>query len=182
MTPGSLLLGNEGACFECGHQHSRGDRCLAFHFSPEVFESDRFRRAGSQAPGAGGTAAAARSVRACGRLRLRKHCEKRGSSADEFRELALRLAGAVCAALNDEPLGSPDARRRRGTSAESLSASAPHRGATGSAALARYAGGRGGGQPVPFSSHLRAGRRRHAGTVHVEYALASRGGEAAPLQ
>ena len=28
MTPGSLLLGNEGACFECGHQHARGDRCL----------------------------------------------------------------------------------------------------------------------------------------------------------
>ncbi|MGH8303236.1 MAG: helix-turn-helix transcriptional regulator, partial [Steroidobacteraceae bacterium] len=39
MTPGSLLLGNEGACFECGHQHARGDRCLAFHFSPQVFES-----------------------------------------------------------------------------------------------------------------------------------------------
>src|SRR5579863_3482727 len=39
MTPGSLLLGNEGACYECGHQHTRGDRCLAFHFSPELFES-----------------------------------------------------------------------------------------------------------------------------------------------
>jgi hypothetical protein len=39
MTPGSLLPGNDGACFECGHPHSRGDRCLACHFSPEVFES-----------------------------------------------------------------------------------------------------------------------------------------------
>src|SRR5689334_353398 len=35
MTPGSLLLGNAGACFECGHPHSRGDRCVAFHLSPD---------------------------------------------------------------------------------------------------------------------------------------------------
>jgi AraC family transcriptional regulator len=26
MTPGSLLLGNAGHCFECGHEHGRGDR------------------------------------------------------------------------------------------------------------------------------------------------------------
>jgi AraC family transcriptional regulator len=38
MTPGSLLLGNAGECFECGHQHATGDRCLAFHFHPEYFE------------------------------------------------------------------------------------------------------------------------------------------------
>src|SRR4029450_8887895 len=28
MYPGSLLLGNAGACFECGHEHGTGDRCL----------------------------------------------------------------------------------------------------------------------------------------------------------
>jgi len=33
MTPGALLLGNRGACFECGHEHGRGDRCISFHFS-----------------------------------------------------------------------------------------------------------------------------------------------------
>ena len=37
MTPGSLLLGNAGQCFECGHEHARGDRCLAFRFSPQYF-------------------------------------------------------------------------------------------------------------------------------------------------
>ena len=37
MTPGSLLLGNAGDCFECGHQHATGDRCLAFHFGPDFF-------------------------------------------------------------------------------------------------------------------------------------------------
>jgi AraC family transcriptional regulator len=34
LVPGALLLGNAGACFECGHEHAQGDRCLAFHFTP----------------------------------------------------------------------------------------------------------------------------------------------------
>ncbi len=37
MTPGSLLLGNAGHCFECGHEHAAGDRCIAFRFAPEYF-------------------------------------------------------------------------------------------------------------------------------------------------
>ena len=36
LTPGSLLLGNDGACFECGHEHSIGDRCIAFHFDADT--------------------------------------------------------------------------------------------------------------------------------------------------
>jgi AraC-like DNA-binding protein len=38
MTPGSILLGNAGQYFECGHEHNAGDRCIAFRFSPEYFE------------------------------------------------------------------------------------------------------------------------------------------------
>ncbi|MGH7720225.1 MAG: helix-turn-helix transcriptional regulator, partial [Gemmatimonadaceae bacterium] len=38
MTPGSLLLGNAGQCFECGHEHGTGDRCIAFHYAPDYFE------------------------------------------------------------------------------------------------------------------------------------------------
>src|SRR5580693_3030565 len=38
LTPGSLLLGDAGGCFTCGHQHGEGDRCLAFHFEPAFFE------------------------------------------------------------------------------------------------------------------------------------------------
>lgn len=38
MTPGSLLLGNTGDCFTCGHEHSTGDRCLAFSYAPGFFE------------------------------------------------------------------------------------------------------------------------------------------------
>jgi AraC family transcriptional regulator len=38
MSVGSVLLGNAGKCFECGHEHSRGDHCLAFHFEPTTLE------------------------------------------------------------------------------------------------------------------------------------------------
>lgn len=49
MTPGAVLLGSPGQCFECGHEHAFGDRCLSFHFTPEYFESIA---AGSGARGA----------------------------------------------------------------------------------------------------------------------------------
>ena len=38
LVPGALMLGNPGACFECGHEHGFGDRCLSSHFDPEFFE------------------------------------------------------------------------------------------------------------------------------------------------
>jgi AraC family transcriptional regulator len=37
MTPGSLLLGNDGQCFHCSHEHAAGDRCVSFHFAPDSF-------------------------------------------------------------------------------------------------------------------------------------------------
>jgi AraC family transcriptional regulator len=38
LTPGSLLLGNAGQSFECGHEHSTGDRCVSFSYTREFFE------------------------------------------------------------------------------------------------------------------------------------------------
>src|SRR5260370_8868358 len=38
MTPGSLLLGNAGQCFEGSHEHGAGDRCLSFSYTPDYFE------------------------------------------------------------------------------------------------------------------------------------------------
>src|SRR5579859_1975829 len=38
MTPGSLLLGNSGQYFECGHEHGAGDRCISFQYAPDYFE------------------------------------------------------------------------------------------------------------------------------------------------
>lgn len=39
MTPGSLLLGNAGQLFECGHDHALGDRCIAFTYQRRYFNS-----------------------------------------------------------------------------------------------------------------------------------------------
>jgi AraC family transcriptional regulator len=107
MTPGSLMLGNEGACFECGHQHSQGDRCLAFHFSPEVMESvvaavPGIRRLALTAPRLPPVPSLIALLATAQALR------DEGGSPEEFRELALRLAGAVCAALSRD--GSPSPR------------------------------------------------------------------------
>jgi len=38
MVPGALLLGNAGDHFLCRHDHGRGDRCVAFSYSPEFID------------------------------------------------------------------------------------------------------------------------------------------------
>jgi AraC family transcriptional regulator len=38
MTPGSLLLGNPRQCYECGHEHGAGDRCISFWYRADFFE------------------------------------------------------------------------------------------------------------------------------------------------
>lgn len=58
MTPGSLLLGNAGQSFECGHEHGLGDRCLSFRYSRDYFER------------VAADAGISRSQRKFGRLRL----------------------------------------------------------------------------------------------------------------
>jgi AraC-like DNA-binding protein len=39
FAPGSILLGNGGTCFTCGHEHGTGDRSLAFHYAPARLEA-----------------------------------------------------------------------------------------------------------------------------------------------
>jgi len=107
MAPGSLLLGNEGACFECRHQHTRGDRCLAFHFCAELFES-----VVAAVPGARHLRLSAARMpplsSAMAILATAQALRDRGGDTGEFGEVALRLAGAVHAAQSD-----PTARTRR---------------------------------------------------------------------
>jgi len=38
MTPGSLMLGNSGQFYECGHEHGTADRCISFSYDPKYFE------------------------------------------------------------------------------------------------------------------------------------------------
>jgi len=47
LYPGSFLLGNAGTCFECGHDHGTGDRCIGFQFAPDYFEEIAASAAGS---------------------------------------------------------------------------------------------------------------------------------------
>jgi AraC-like DNA-binding protein len=94
MSPGSLLLGNPGTCFECGHEHATGDRCLAFHYAPDYFET-----IAADIPGARASfdrpqlppLAALTPLFAAAEL-ARQH-----GDGEEFEELALRLAGAAIA-------------------------------------------------------------------------------------
>lgn len=44
---GALLLGNHGSCYACGHEHSRGDRCIALHIAPDLFSEIAATAAGS---------------------------------------------------------------------------------------------------------------------------------------
>jgi AraC family transcriptional regulator len=49
LTPGALMLGNREQCFECGHAHGEGDRCVSFWYAPDLFErlaADAGRRRG----------------------------------------------------------------------------------------------------------------------------------------
>jgi AraC-like DNA-binding protein len=97
LAPGGVILGNQGACFECGHEHGTGDRCLAFHFAPEAIETIV-----AAVPGARRTAFAVPSLPPLpALLPLLTAAEAARDHADaaELEELALRLAGAVAATL-----------------------------------------------------------------------------------
>jgi len=47
LHPGALMLGNVGTCYECGHDHSTGDRCAALHLEAELFAEIAATTAGS---------------------------------------------------------------------------------------------------------------------------------------
>jgi AraC family transcriptional regulator len=37
LYPGALMLGNNGHCFKCGHEHGVGDRCVSLNVHEELF-------------------------------------------------------------------------------------------------------------------------------------------------
>src|SRR5262245_65917856 len=39
LAPAAVLLGDEGSCFQCGHDHATGHRLLAFDFPPTRLEA-----------------------------------------------------------------------------------------------------------------------------------------------
>jgi len=89
MTPGSFMLGNPGECFECGHDHAAGDRCLSFHYKPEFFD---------RVLGGGGDFRSSRiaPIRASSELVARTILALDSASSPSWEELAIDVAGAAC--------------------------------------------------------------------------------------
>ncbi len=99
LYPGALLLGSHRACYECGHEHGRGDRCISFNLREDAFEeiasaaSSRPRRPLSQ-PMLPASNRLAPLFAAIENLRDR-------ASPLEAEELLVVLVETVVAALND---------------------------------------------------------------------------------
>jgi len=108
LVPGALLLGNAGGCFQCGHEHAGGDRCLSFHFLPERFEEivadvPGVRRSEFNAPRLPPAPALMPLIAAA-------EAARDDGDAAAFEELALRFAAAVTALLGDAKRSGQDVR------------------------------------------------------------------------
>jgi AraC-like DNA-binding protein len=109
LAPGALLLGNAGHCFECGHEHGTGDRCLAFHFAPDHLEAivavvPGVRRTTFNVPCLPPLPLFLPLVAAAETARDE-------DDAAELEELALRLAGAVAAVAGEVRVACEPSRR-----------------------------------------------------------------------
>jgi AraC-like DNA-binding protein len=110
LYPGSFLLGNAGSCFECGHDHGTGDRCIAFGFAPAYFEeiaasvarSHRFRFRAAMLPALREMAAPIVAI------------ESRAKGCDSFAfdEAAVNVAEMVIATLSGRPAATAGAAPR----------------------------------------------------------------------
>ena len=105
MAPGCLMLGNLGSSFSCGHEHSIGDRCLSFSFSPAFFEPILARVPGARRMGF----ELSRLPPVAPLLPLIAAVQAVRDGPDPVRaeELAMRLVGDVCAVLAGEVDGCP---------------------------------------------------------------------------
>ncbi|HEY3220991.1 MAG TPA: AraC family transcriptional regulator [Gemmatimonadales bacterium] len=83
MAPGSLMLGNPGLTYECGHEHAEGDRCVVFWYDPDYFE---------QLAGAGFRVPRLPPVRPLAPLLASACTGVLGASDIAWEELAVRLA------------------------------------------------------------------------------------------
>jgi AraC family transcriptional regulator len=90
LAPGSLMLGNAGEAFECGHAHAAGDRCISFSYAPEYFELVTADAGGGQPEF---RMAALPPVRAMSAAVVRAYAGlANGANALAWEELGVRLA------------------------------------------------------------------------------------------
>jgi AraC family transcriptional regulator len=97
LAPGSLLLGNHGQCFQCGHEHGVGDRCLSFQYEPGFFETLLDGMPGVRRRDF--PAAHLPAVPELTALLATAEAARDGGDAEALEESALRLAGAVVTTL-----------------------------------------------------------------------------------
>jgi AraC-like DNA-binding protein len=96
LAPGAVLLGNHGHCFECGHEHGIGDRCVSVHLAPELWDDIV-----AAVPGARTATFAPPRLPPLPSLEpliAALAAASRDRDAAELEELALAFAGAVVAA------------------------------------------------------------------------------------
>ena len=119
LAPGAVLLGNLGSCYECGHEHGAGDRCLSFHFTPAYLD-----RIAADVPGARKLAFGVPyvpPVPALASLLAEAEAARETADNDAFEELGLRIAGAVLAvACHAAPIVRPPSRRDQKRVAEAV--------------------------------------------------------------
>jgi AraC-like DNA-binding protein len=97
LAPGAVLLGNHGACFECGHEHGVGDRCVSVHMTPAYWEEIVAAVPGARS--AGFAAPRLPPLPALLPLIAALVAAGRDRDAAALEELALGFAGAVAEAL-----------------------------------------------------------------------------------
>jgi hypothetical protein len=166
LAPGALLLGSHGHCFECGREHGIGDRCLSFHFTPEFLET-----VVSAVPGARQTAFTVPRLPPSPSLVpivAAAEAARQDGDVAQFEELALRLAGAVWAAL-----AAGRSARATITRRDELRISAALRRIAAQVGEPLPPGRH---EPLPFPAHLSRGRRNDALSVRPLFAASSRRG------
>ena len=101
LTPGAVMLGAPGVCYECGHEHGVGDRCTAFHFAPDVWEGIVAAVPGARQSRINRPQLPPLEILAP--LFAEAEAARDEDDREMFEELALRLAGAVAGILADAP-------------------------------------------------------------------------------
>jgi AraC-like DNA-binding protein len=114
LYPGALLLGNSGWCFECGHAHGIGDRCLSLNVREDLFgeiaasaaSTSRFRFSAPSLPP---------SREALPVIAAMEALTSGGAPALRGEELALRVIERVIAALTSgrKTVAAPTGRETR---------------------------------------------------------------------
>lgn len=114
MSAGSIVLGNQGQCFDCGHEHGEGDRCIAFWYEPAYFER-LAADAGARAGFAGFTAARLPAIQPVAALIACACGGALGQPSMPWDELAVRLAVrtmTLAAGVSERPMPPVNAEAR----------------------------------------------------------------------